>query len=861
MYIFQLIIASVLCAIVSSKQFTFQPVFTIENVPRKELNQQSSLALREAISSTLHVPISKVGSGKIHEETENSIFVSFPIELDTNNYIAVSQDINKIYSELSVDLFQTVQSGIFTETVKNAAIIYSADELSNITIYTVKFEKLEILSNQLLQESDVEHLLSSENVVFKPKAAPDQLLQESDMERLFSSENTDHAKITLKGHEVQQECKEIDECSEKEDISMPSSVPTSVPSSFPSSVPSSASNSVEESTDNKNQNSLLQFSGFFALFNVSCTSLSSEGQQALLKTITDFADIPNTNQCEYVGVTNELQHANSLWDIVVEVKFTLDVQDFPQFQFDPVKIFESIKAILQESVSQLASGENHNLFTHELIVNSLTCSSDEFSSVNVIKVNFTDFILKEKEQNDNENCTDNDKDNQNENGNENGNSNDNTNNNGNGNNSDHDNGDGNGNGNDNENNNNNGDQTPPTNPSDFEITAYWGIRDIKDNTLTAAGEAALLQAIANVLDISVNQVHIVKIIDKVTVDGAHEMEIETKIDLNANDHPEFNRNTTKIFLYIANLLKESVSNDFTTLLHTESASLHANELTDAIVFKVDFTEFTLEASPTRTPTRAPVILSSHHFQYKAIFWIQNLTSSSFSSVSKFELLQAIGMLENSDRLQDIEFLGIRQVINDHEVLVAVRLTYNLEDNDNATTLYISSTNTLRNAVHNNQLEIQFQKLAAENHDGNCLIANIIQVFFEDFSVTESSTTSKENAKKTPLSKAALGGIISGGIIFLALVAFTSYFLYTRYFAKSDDEKKSVVAVDSLDRIEAQGMATIVVDRDARDYGLARLDDCSFMEDNFVHRHGLSLRDDDDDSGHALTMGNSLDGSA
>jgi hypothetical protein len=252
-----------------------------------------------------------------------------------------------------------------------------------------------------------------------------------------------------------------------------------------------------------------------------------------------------------------------------------------------------------------------------------------------------------------------------------------------------------------------------------------------------------------------------------------------------------------------------------------------------------------------------VILSSHHFQYKAIFWIQNLTSSSFPSLSKFELLQDIGMLENSDRLQDIEFLGIPQVINNHELLVAVRLTYNLEDKDNATTLYLSSTKILSNAVHDNQLEIQVQKLAAENHDGNCLIANIIRVFFEDFSVTQSSTSSKTKAKKTPLSKAALGGIISGGIIFLALVAFASYYLYNRYFAKSDDEKKSVVAVDSLDRIEAQGMASIVINPDARDYGLARLDDCSFMEDNFVHR----LKDDDEDSGHALTMGNSLDGSA
>jgi hypothetical protein len=200
--------------------------------------------------------------------------------------------------------------------------------------------------------------------------------------------------------------------------SVPTSVPTSVPSSFPSSEQSSASNSVEESTDNKNQNYLLQFRGFFALFNVSCKSLSSEGQQALLKTITAFADIPNTNhQCEY-EVTNELQHSNSLWDLVVEIKFTLDVQDFPQFQYDPVKIFESIKAILQESISQLASGENNNLFTHELIVNSLTCSTDEFSLVNVIEVNFTDFILLDKdEQNNNENGTDDDKDHQPENGN------------------------------------------------------------------------------------------------------------------------------------------------------------------------------------------------------------------------------------------------------------------------------------------------------------------------------------------------------------------------------------------------------------------------------------------------------------
>jgi hypothetical protein len=44
-----------------------------------------------------------------------------------------------------------------------------------------------ILSNHLLQESDMERFLSPENVVLKPKTALDHLLQESDMERLFSS--------------------------------------------------------------------------------------------------------------------------------------------------------------------------------------------------------------------------------------------------------------------------------------------------------------------------------------------------------------------------------------------------------------------------------------------------------------------------------------------------------------------------------------------------------------------------------------------------------------------------------------------------------------------------------------------------
>jgi hypothetical protein len=47
-------------------------------------------------------------------------------------------------------------------------------------------ENVVFKSNQLLQESDMEHLLSSENVVFKSKTNPDQLLQESDMEHLLS---------------------------------------------------------------------------------------------------------------------------------------------------------------------------------------------------------------------------------------------------------------------------------------------------------------------------------------------------------------------------------------------------------------------------------------------------------------------------------------------------------------------------------------------------------------------------------------------------------------------------------------------------------------------------------------------------
>jgi hypothetical protein len=778
-----------LLAVTSAKEFSFRIRFLMQNLDTKVFSEESYLALRDSIAATLNIPVSKVGLGRVDEEMERAVFVSIPVSLDSKDYSALSKDPAEIQSELYTHLHQSVQSKEFIETLENAAISYSATEFVNVQIRDMRFEEL---------------IISKEST--------------SDLNNIKEQECSEQTK----------------ECSEDEVF------PTSTPSISPTSVPSSVPTSVQTEATPTITTKLLQFSGFFALFNVSSQLLSPEGQQALIQTIADLTDLPN-NQINYRGITNELQ-ANSfagfqnrkllmnttasLWDMVIEVKFTLPVQNFPQFQYDPLRIFEFMKTILQESISQ---EKNQNHFTNKLRINSLT-SASELLSVNVRRINFTDIILLEKEPADNIN------------------------------------------------NNGGGDmgtmtQTkspsliPTFSPSfateSFVIDVFWGVNHLE--TLSEIGQLTFLQTIANILDISVSQITTMKI--KVMNSLQKTMEIETRIILDLNDYPEFHLNSSKIYSFATNLLGQAVlDNSFNVLLHSEAKQMTATELYEANVFEVAFKEFILPESvfptafPTVKPTKAsnntptapviippsgsPVTTPTHSPQqssvmtFQADFYINNITTTSFSQSSILALIQSIeDLTQNDDYYKLIETITVISVHwmgnhrrlrgltassdanTDHSFVVGIQLTTSVNNQQLSNAVYQNITNFLTNTVTNGQLESIYHTNAHQMAAKESYNATFGGITFGPMSFASSSSSS--SSLQLPFSWKVFATIL---FFAGAIVAFIIYAAIRRYYYK----EKIFFCFSSTEKYFEQEMTTFSITTTTAITSPRGGDNCSIM---------------------------------
>jgi hypothetical protein len=792
----QLLMICLLLAVTSAKEFSFRILFKMQNLDTNVFSEESYLGLRDSIAATLNIPVSKIGLGRVDDEMERAVFVSVSVSLDSKDYSSLSKDPGEIQSELFAQLHESVQSKEFSETLKNAAISYSATEFANVHISDMSFE---------------EFIISKDST--------------SELNRLKEQECSEQTK----------------ECSEDEvfPTSTPSIAPTSVPSSVPSSLPTSVQ--TETTTTPPITTKFLQFSGFFALFNVSSQSLSPEGQQALVQTIADLTDLPS-NQLVYQGITNELQansfagfqnrkllmNTTSLWDMVIEVKFTLPVQNFPQFLCDPLKIFGFIKTVLQESISHLGGEKNQNHFTNELRINSLS-SASELAFVNVRRINFTDIILLEKEPSDNT----------------------------------HNSGGG-----------DMGTMTQTKSPSliptvspsftheSFVIDVFWGVNHLE--TLSEIGELTFLQTIANILDISVSQITTMKI--KIMNSLQKTMEIETRTVLDLNDYPEFHLNSSKVYSFATNLLGQAVlDNSFNVLLHSEAKHMTATELYEANVFEVAFKEFILPESvlptavPTVKPTKAPnntptapVIIppsgspvtsptrspqQSSIMTFQADFYINNVTTTYFSQSSILALIQSIeDLTQNDDYYKLIETITIitvhwmgnhrrlrgltasNDVNTDHSFVVGVQLTTSMNNPQLGNAVYQNITNFLLNTVNNGQLESIYHTNAHQMSAKESYNATFGGITFGPMSFTSSSSSSS-SFLKLPFSWKVFATIL---FFAGAIVAFIIYAAVRRYYY----QEKIFFCFSSKERYSEQEMTTFSITTTIA--SPRRDDNCSIM---------------------------------
>jgi hypothetical protein len=151
--------------------------------------------------------------------------------------------------------------------------------------------------------------------------------------------------------------------------------------------------------------------------------------------------------------------------------------------------------------------------------------------------------------------------------------------------------------------------------SSLIIPVFLGLSNVSLSltSLSIEDQNALLSTIADILDISQSTVQFNEVVDR----GNHLIEVSLSITiLNLqDDYQEFNGNSTKVYSYLTQLLKESIHdnelrdrNIFTKLLQKQANHCNAMDLASSIVFRVEYQQFGLFSSSS--PTSFPVISAS-----------------------------------------------------------------------------------------------------------------------------------------------------------------------------------------------------------------------------------------------------------
>eukprot|EP01040_Poterioochromonas_malhamensis_P007610 gene7610-8217_t len=314
-------------------------------------------------------------------------------------------------------------------------------------------------------------------------------------------------------------------------VNIASPQPSALPSSAPSSLPSSSPSMAPSQSD---YNYYLQFDIFLGLFNVTASSLTPDGQSAVLQTIMDVTDL-SIAELQYEGVTNRVKVSDrrrllslERWNMVVQIQATLPLNEFPQFKGNATRVYEYLKSLLSQAVAEEVF---QNLLRQNAFINA-----PELYFVTTQRIEFSNFVLLRYLPSPTSQPS----------------------------------------------------MQPSSQPtlqptgvptisisSDFlEFEAFYAILNISTSSISAAGESSLLQAMVDVLDVPSNQVSYTGVTDSLSEGDKFSMVIATKVVVPLDEFSELQGNATKIYNYLTTLLTDSVKDGtFSKLLQKESRDM------------------------------------------------------------------------------------------------------------------------------------------------------------------------------------------------------------------------------------------------------------------------------------------------
>jgi hypothetical protein len=352
-----------------------------------------------------------------------------------------------------------------------------------------------------------------------------------------------------------------------------------------------AASSIINTQDHLEQESschYLQFTGAFHFSNITNEFLSAGGQQTILETILDITDLPiNSVSFLHVSETSKEEENQDLWNMITEIQFFLDFSQFTDVSSSngnrKEAVYSYVTTLLTQSMNEIDT-DSISIFTNKLHSNALLWGNELFfsSSNNIEWSEYSTVCSLSSPTGQPSGQPSSQPSSQ-----------------------------------------------PTSSPTTishhhqhhhggneenfFQFSTYWGFSSL--SSLSSEGQSCFLSTIANVLDVPLSSLHYDGIVDSSTASSttsSSKCELKTTLKIFLSDYEEFQGNTTKVTLYLHQLIKDSLSssssssssggngndeNIFTKLLKKEAKNHNLNEFDNSNVYQVDFNApFSLDSS-------------------------------------------------------------------------------------------------------------------------------------------------------------------------------------------------------------------------------------------------------------------------
>jgi hypothetical protein len=247
------------------------------------------------------------------------------------------------------------------------------------------------------------------------------------------------------------------------------------------------------------------------------------------------------------------------------------------------------------------------------------------------------------------------------------------------------------------------------------------------------------------------------------------------------------------------------------------------------------------STSTESPSQAPVTMQASQLQYTATIRVKSSTTYQYQWLN---VLETIRIVEKDQNLIDLQYSGNTQVVSTAEFDVSIKMTFGLNSNNNAQSVYDTTANLLTRAISKRTFNSNYHNLGTDKKTTFTRVT--YQTDTTLVQINDNNSADNSNSKHGLLSFSMSGAnisILTGICVFIVLcLTAIGYFVYRRCYIGSSGQRKRVNTVTSYGSNEEMlSPSERFVELELKGhYVIPQSDNNQFVEDACLHRHGLKL---------------------